>query len=241
MSEQENTSTEVQQPAAEQPDVGRGLKTPVVYEPDENGVLVEASPVQAAEEPPIDKVASDVIVVLQEAMSAAGLEDNHSWLSTLENGIFSPGIQEQHCIFLINRCLRLLILERRDIPEADRNVALAGIVDVVGVQFWLPAIEKVVLPIFKQYGVGVPGMRFTPGQEPAWYTASNPKVQSNSLSGAPTATVSEEARDVEKSPLEHGNTEWNPEQVATASIETSTGTVVAKPIDDAAPSSSEPN
>lgn len=222
--------------AAQQPDIGRGLVKPVIYAPDENGNLVEATAEEPAEEKPFDPIAAAVINTLQEAMKRAEIEDTDSWLATLENGIFTPGITEPHCIFLVNRALRLLILERRDADEADRNVALTGLVDGKAIMFWLPAIEKVVLPFFKQYGVGVPGIKFKEGEEPAWFLASNPKTQNSSVSDT-TEDQSAVTEQANENPLNHGNTEFKPEEVEVAAVATASGNA---PVASAAPCSTDP-
>lgn len=166
-------------------------QTPV-YEPDANGNLVEAKVEETqTQEPPVDPIAAAAIRVVQEAMKECGVEDCDSWLGSLDNAIFTPGIEEAHCIFLINRALRLLTLERRDTPEKDRNAALMGIVDVKSMQFWLPALKAVTFPFFAKYKVGEAGLKFTPGQEPQWLktaTAINQAATAPAADAAPCST-----------------------------------------------------
>lgn len=152
----------------QQTDNGSGSISPSIYAPDEQGNLVEVT-AEEQNNAPIDPIAAAAIRAVQEGMRSAGVEDVDSWLATLDNAIFTPGIEEGHAIFLINRALRLLTIECRDANEAERNAALMGIVDVKALQFWLPALEKVTFPFFAKYKVGLPGLRFTEGKEPQWF------------------------------------------------------------------------
>lgn len=174
---------------------------------DTGAAAIPQEAADAQEQTPYDAVALATVRALQQALIDAEHFDANAFLTSIENGIFSPGIEEAQCIFLINRALRLLIIERRDVPEVDRNAALMGIVDCKDVAAWLPPLVAATIPTLVKYKIGNPGITFTPGEEPAYLKA--------------TATPVAE----------------------TPAVESSTGSVVAKPAEtaaDAAPCSTEP-
>ena len=251
MNDQNQASGEA--PISETPalDVGRGLTDPIIHLPPQDAeqageteqaqaiAPAEGSEENATAELPYDEIALATVRAFQQALIDAEHFDPNAFLTTIENGIFSPGIEEAQCIFLINRALRLLIIERRDVPEVDRNAALMGIVDCKDVAAWLPPLVAATIPTLVKYKIGNPGITFTPGEEPAYLKATAtpaaeaPKVANSGVSGTHATS----------SALQHGSAEWKPEEVQTPAIETSTGSVVAKPAQtaaDAAPCSTEP-
>lgn len=191
----------------------------------------------AQEQTPYDPIALATVRTLQQALIDGKHPNPDGFLTSIDNAIFTPGIDEAQCIFLVNRALRLLIIERRDVPEQDRNAALMGVIDTKDLAAWLPPLVATTIPVLAAHNIGEPGLKFTPGQEPAYLT---PKTQNSSISGAHVSTEVAADSAAEQSPLEHGSAEWKPEEVKTAAIATDSGTVVAKPVDDAAPCSTEP-
>lgn len=179
---------------AETPDVGRGLTESVIVDPagefqrtnpadgaeaaaevpaeETNGQTMadEPNPTvgQEPEELPYDPIAKEVVSKLQAALAEAGHPDVDGFLSSIDNAIFTPGIDEGQCIFLINRALRLLVIERRDIPEADRNAALVGVVDTKFADEWLKPLKAVTIPVMVANNIGAPGLKFKEGEEPGW-------------------------------------------------------------------------
>ncbi len=99
-----------------------------------------------------------VIGGLVEELKKAGHPDPEMWISSLENPSEGSQTDAKAGIFLVNRAIRLLITERRDIPEADRSGSLLTIVDATDIPSWINMLKQLVVPVMVKYNVGVPGL-----------------------------------------------------------------------------------
>ena len=113
-----------------------------------------ASPVADEKPTEIAKVLGTLINKLTEAGHTAPEE----WLGSFENPPLGSMTDTKASIYLVNRALRLLITERRDIPEADRYAALFSLLDVIEIDPWIEALSKVVIPVMVKYTVGKAGL-----------------------------------------------------------------------------------
>lgn len=153
---QENQNTQVEtaaEVAADQTTHARG-QTPSVVHMDEAGVQdIEFREVPAA----VPELAL-VLGGLVDVLTKAGHPEPEAWMGSLENPSEGKQTDTKAGIFLANRALRLLITERRDIPEADRSGALLSIVDATDVPAWLNVLKPLVVPVIVKYNVGKPGL-----------------------------------------------------------------------------------
>lgn len=148
--------------APDQPEYARGERPEVQ-------ILDEAAVQASAEEPAVEDVAfrevnstpgplALTLGSLIEELTKAGHPEPERWLETLENPPKSKEVDVKGAIYLTNRALRVLITERRDIPEADRSGALLSIVDAHEVQPWLDTLKPLTIPVLAKYNVGTPGL-----------------------------------------------------------------------------------
>lgn len=99
-----------------------------------------------------------VLGTLINKLTAAGHKAPEEWLGSFENPPLGSHTDTKAAIYLVNRALRLLITERRDIPEADRYGALFSLVDSTELTPWIEALSKVTIPVMVQYNVGIAGL-----------------------------------------------------------------------------------
>lgn len=107
--------------------------------------------------PPPTEIAL-VLGTLINKLTAAGHTAPEDWLGSFENPPLGSKTDTKAAIYLVNRALRLLITERRDIPEADRYGALYALVDSTELDPWIQALEAVTIPVLVKYTVGKAGL-----------------------------------------------------------------------------------
>lgn len=94
---------------------------------------------------------------LIDLLTAANHPEPEAWTLTMENPANVVTLDVHQTIFLVNRALRLLLTERRDIPVDERTQALLGIVNSDNIDRWLETLEKATVPVMVKYNVGKPG------------------------------------------------------------------------------------
>ena len=100
---------------------------------------------------------TQVINALNAALTAENHQDPTAWLSSLENPANARTLSVDASIYLVNRALRLLIAERRDIPVEDRNGALLSIVDANDTGAWIKAMQAITIKVLVKYNIGSGG------------------------------------------------------------------------------------
>lgn len=159
-------------PEAAAHNVGRGQLNPIMHMV-VDGKLVEARRLEADELPPpaapgIELSVTQKVDVTQlpitqamgrliDLLTAANHPEPEAWTLTMENPANVIALDVHQTIFLVNRALRLLLTERRDIPVDERTQALLGIVNIDNIDRWLQTLEKATVPVMVKYNVGKPG------------------------------------------------------------------------------------
>lgn len=163
--EQQATEVQEQEPALQagsgcEATVGVGVEAPTTQKAtsvDVPGITVTVTDAPAEESETTVYPITKVFLALSEELAAAGHKNPEAWISSIENPAQAATVTTGNAIYLVNRALRLLIGERRDIPVGDRNAALLGIIDSAYTEEWIKSLKIMTIAVMVNFDVGAPG------------------------------------------------------------------------------------